>query len=857
MLSVISALLVLGPKPNLTVVRSASGNVVQFGSVPVRTTASAVSKLRSYQAGDDEVVAWTETTKGANHDHYAIIRNNRLLKETEASYILRLRYSNFNPTQTQPVTRAELDTPVGNEDYIVQFGTQPLESYRRSLESAGAQITYYLNDQSFIVRMNEEAKAKVENLEFVRWVGPYKPAYKLDESLRAQYEAGTLPKQRYNIQTYEYGIREKQELAQLIELLGGTPADVTEWGYTMQADLTPVQLIEVLKSNNVFWVDKHSDYEADMDIVRQIGGANYIQTIGNYQGQGVRGQVRDIGCRTTHVDFASRPLLVRSNTSDGTHGTSTTGIVFGDGAGNPQAKGMLPLGQGIFIAGLPNNSTRYAETAALLQAPYFGVFESNSTGSSQVTTYTTDSFGMDDILFRQNILICQSQSNLGTQQSRPQAWAKNIVSIGGIKHMNTLTTADDNWTGGGSIGPAADGRIKPDLSHFYDSVFTDYSSSDTAYTQFSGTSAATPITSGHFGLLFQMWADGVFGQTVTGSTVFDARPHWSTMKALMINTANSYSFSGTSADLTRTHQGWGLASLQNAYDQRTQLFIRDYQVIHNLETQSYRLYVPAGKPFLKATMVYKDLPGTTSSTIHRINDLTLKVTDPTGAVFYYGNNGLLAGNWSTPGGSPNTVDTVENVFVQNPTAGVWTVDVIGSQVNQDAHLETTDIDADYALVVNGVASAVLPDSLTASPGSLRAGGLSDLYTSNNSYVNMQTRIVATGSEGTWPTMTVTGTSPVSTASAIEFRLESRENLAGTVRLAFFNFSTNTFEDVGTAATSGTDRVISITPSGSLTRFIDASTRQMKVRVQFDMPSANGQGPKPNVSVDQVRWIVTP
>ena len=43
----------------------------------------------------------------------------------------------------------------------------------------------------------------------------------------------------------------------------------------------------------------------------------------------------------------------------------------------------------------------------------------------------------------------------------------------------------------------------------------------------------------------------------------------------------------------------------------------------------------------------------------------LKVVSPS-AVVYWGNHGLLEGNWSTPGGGANTVDTVENVFVNNP-----------------------------------------------------------------------------------------------------------------------------------------------------------------------------------------------
>ena len=90
--------------------------------------------------------------------------------------------------------------------------------------------------------------------------------------------------------------------------------------------------------------------------------------------------------------------------------------------------------------------------------------------------------------------------------------------------------------------------------------------------------------------------------------------------------------------------------------------------------------------------------------MHRINDLTLKVTSPS-AVVYWGNNGLLEGNWSVAGGAANTIDTVENVFIQNPEAGVWTVEVIASEINEDGHVETPELDADFALVVSGGALA--------------------------------------------------------------------------------------------------------------------------------------------------------
>jgi len=314
-------------------------------------------------------------------------------------------------------------------------------------------------------------------------------------------------------------------------------------------------------------------------------------------------------------------------------------------------------------------------------------------------------------------LHCQSQSNAGDQMSRPQAWAKNIVSGGGMYHYDTLTKADDQWNYGASIGPASDGRIKPDLYHFYDDILTTTSGSPTAYTTgFGGTSGATPIIAGHFGLFYQMWSDGIFGNTVDPQgTVFENRPHMTTAKAMMINGADQYPFNGTTGDKTRMHQGWGMPSVKNIYDLRDNYYIIDESdVLDPFETSLHLVAVQADTPYLKVTMTYADPAGNPAvQTQHRINDLTLKVISPSD-VIYWGNYGLKEGVWSQPDGCADTKDTVENVFIQNPEAGTWTIQVSADEIIQDSHVETPELDADYALVVSPVLSAPFPPQIDGS-----------------------------------------------------------------------------------------------------------------------------------------------
>jgi hypothetical protein len=315
---------------------------------------------------------------------------------------------------------------------------------------------------------------------------------------------------------------------------------------------------------------------------------------------------------------------------------------------------------------------------------------------------------LDDIVWKYDLAVFQSQSNSGNRESRPQAWAKNVISVGGVYHWDTPSMADDCWCGGASIGPAEDGRIKPDLVHWYDFVYcTDLEPggySPGLYTPtFSGTSAATPIVAGIGGLFFQMWAANLLGNDPAGATVFEKRPHAMTIKALLINTADQYAFSGASAELSRAKQGWGLPSARNFWDRRQRIRVVDEEhVLKELEEHVYTAVVPPGETALRVTMAYMDRPGTTSSAIHRINDVSLLVVDPTGAIKYHGNYGLSAGNWSVPGGSADHVDSVENVFVPSPAPGTWTIRIVADDINADVHRETAAEDQDYALVVSGV-----------------------------------------------------------------------------------------------------------------------------------------------------------
>jgi hypothetical protein len=616
--------------------------------------------------------------------------------------VLRLRDGATRPNDLMPFAAPGLRLRPGGRLFIVQFHTTSLPEWREGLVESGAEVLAFFPENAHLSRMSETVRKKVEALEFVQRVEPYHPAYRLEPELR-DWLAGSFggPEMRVRVMVFERGPAAKQRVLSAAESVGARVAEYWPSGQVFELWVDREQLRSLAGHDDVMWVDRWSAPETDMNQVREDAGINWVEDNLGFCGQGVHGEVMDDGIDADHPDF---DLLMFHGTSvERPHGTATFGIIWGngdrDGDGSADATGHMPCSgsRGYFAAN--DVADRFAHTEELKGPPYFASFQSNSWGSMRTTSYTSASSAMDDIIWRLDIAITQSQSNAGTQDSRPEAWAKNVISVGGIYHYNTLDPGDDRWGGGASIGPAEDGRIKPDVNYWYDSVFT--TTAGGGYRNFGGTSAATPEVAGVVGIITQMWAANVWGTDPQGSTVFEKQPHASTLKALVVNNAQQYDFAGTNDDLTRTHQGWGRPSSRIAYERAASSFVVDEDYNLTLgQTRTFEVVVPEDETELKITLVYPDPPGTTSASLHRINDVNLRVTSP-GGDRYHGNQGLREGPYSTPGGSPNNVDTVENVFVNNPEAGTWIVEVEAAEVNQDAVLATPEPDVTFALVVTG------------------------------------------------------------------------------------------------------------------------------------------------------------
>ncbi|MCK5945564.1 MAG: hypothetical protein KAI24_26475, partial [Planctomycetes bacterium] len=258
--------------------------------------------------------------------------------ERAGPQLLRLRYATFDPLLANPVEPA---LAAATNLYIVQFVGLPTEDWRAALQATGATIHSYLPDHAYVVRMPQAVAQQAARLPFVRWLGSYAPAFRLEPQLAAALALGQpLKKQRYNVVVCDKHT-DKPALQARIQAIGGTVDDLLEGSILVEATLDGAQLRKVAAFDEVLWIDVWTEPELDMDNARIQGGGNYVEAQGGFTGVGVNAHIYE-GIEATHPDFTGGATNVRSSGAAQTHGHATGGIVFGNGTSNPAVRGMAP-----------------------------------------------------------------------------------------------------------------------------------------------------------------------------------------------------------------------------------------------------------------------------------------------------------------------------------------------------------------------------------------------------------------------------------------------------------------------------------------------------------------------------------
>ncbi len=230
-----------------------------------------------------------------------------------------------------------------------------------------------------------------------------------------------------------------------------------------------------------------------------------------------------------------------------------------------------------------------------------------------------------------------------------------------------------------------------------------------------------------------MAAAGVSGMLACMQEFFQTHPFLTyspaLMKALLINGANSLDDYDLQVNTSLNSQGWGVPSLTNSLpialagltaDNRNTmpiLFV-DQSPTNALATGQSNVYnvglTPDGQnQDLRITLVWTDPPGNPVAGTKLVNDLDLIVSNTVTGDVFYGNDIPAQSIYNNLGdtNAPNidSVNNVENVFIQEPIDTNFVITVLARRVNVNAvTANTTGIVQDYALVISSVANPGQP-----------------------------------------------------------------------------------------------------------------------------------------------------
>ena len=306
---------------------------------------------------------------------------------------------------------------------------------------------------------------------------------------------------------------------------------------------------------------------------------------------------------------------------------------------------------------------------------------------------------------------------------------KNVITVGASENLRPFPTPPDNQCGPDPAnnpenvvgfsgrGPAPGARAKPEViapgSHIQGvaSVFSGYNGGGVCvkyypespvqhiFTYSSGTSHSTPAVAGETSLAYWWIQQGGAGAaTGTVDEIGGPRaPSPALMKAWLI--AHPIYLTGTSANdnLPSNNQGYGMPNMTDMFSATPKVLLDQSEVFDNTgETRTYTWGIADPTQPVRITMAYTDAPGALG-TSPQVNNLDLKVE--VGGQTYLGNH--FDHEWSITGGSADTKNNYEAVFLPAGTTGDVTITVTATNIAGDGVPNSGDgTDQDFALACN-------------------------------------------------------------------------------------------------------------------------------------------------------------
>jgi hypothetical protein len=601
----------------------------------------------------------------------------------------------------------------GRIHVLLQLDHIPMPEERAALTAQGIELQEYVPQQAWIAAVPAAQVTTLADRPPIRWVGPWSATDKLSPRLQAGdfgtwavHESGRV--QVMVLLHADVSLAEGEALAAAHDgIVAGsieTPPALTVW-------ITPENLAALAAEEGILWIEESPPplTPTNDDARRTLGVDTLHPAPYNLDGSEVKLFVFDSGRVDNHNAFSGRLTYVDS-ASISDHSTHVAGTAAGDGADSPAGrdlKGMAPAAS-IYSAGYQQilGTVLFWDNAGDIQADYaaarntHGVdLATNSIGSNVASNnfncdregdYGVSSSLIDGIVRGDNLEVgspyiaiwsngnersggtltpARCGSNFYT--TPPPSCAKNPIQVAATNSDGDSMTSFSSW------GPCDDGRLKPIVSGpgcesglVSGEAFIHSTLLGSTYGGKCGTSMSAPAVAGVASLAIEQYRDTISNPA--------ARPSNALMKAWLVHTARDlgndgpdYIYGYGEVDAVAT-----IDLVKNTANYTTDSVSQD-------QTDTYTYQVPTGASQFKVTLAWDDYAAPAFILNALVNNLNLEVVAPNGTTTYYpfSLDPLNPQNLATATG-PNTRDNQEQVVVQNPTPGTWTIRVHGTSVPQ-------------------------------------------------------------------------------------------------------------------------------------------------------------------------------
>jgi len=551
---------------------------------------------------------------------------------------------------------------------LLQFTRIPSVDEQQKLKSQGITLLSYLSNNAYYARISSEFYNKSAASENIRSLITIDPKYKLDpmivdNAIPDYAKDGDVVKV---VVSYFKGVDSKiieHDLESLF--LKNIQNDVNFSEIYLQASTDKFE--EIAKFN---WVQNIELVPAPVETDNKPGVTSHkanvlgsaIPGLGyGLTGKGVKVGVWD-GNLEPHKDHTGR-VINREYESSSSHGDHVAGTIGGAGLLDPKAKGMAPEVQMFgwnFNVQLNNLTVQQerlkaaSEDGIELTSNSYGV---NLTSGFNVGRYNAGDRGDDNatILFPYLLNVYSNGNAQATYSGGFNTSTKNSKNSLHVAANNP----DDLISSYSSFGPTIDGRLVPQIAAVGSGVYSlDYSNS---YQVMSGTSMATPGTTGTLVLLYERYKN-----------IYGEKPLASLMKALVTNTAKDAGNPGPDYK-------YGFGNLNGLRAVK----VLDNKMFYTAEVANQAIHekdivVPAGLVTLKVLLAYSDIEGTPGARSVQINDLDMKIEK----------DGLTTLPWVLNPATPNAnaargvdnLNNIEQITLDNPAPGTYKIIVTGTRV---------------------------------------------------------------------------------------------------------------------------------------------------------------------------------